>query len=250
MRKSTLPRRTATGWVRPYPAGPFSPVLYADGGAGDGGGSGSDDGTGTDGGQDQGQKEGQNNADSGSGQGGSGDNGQGDTTDWKARAREWEKRAKENKAGVEQGRTAMAELEKLRKAKLTDQEKAIEEAEARGRTTAAQESQAEIEKRDAQIRELAVKDAVRERAEKHKAKATALLDSVAFRQKIADLDPADKTFVANLDDAIKAAVKDNPAVAAQTAGKSGADLSGGTGEGAAKKRSGSLAGAIANHYQT
>lgn len=163
--------------------------------------------------------------------------------DWKAHAREWEKRAKANAKAAE-------ELEKLKAASMTEQEKAVAAAEKAGRTAAAQELQAEIEKRDAKLRELTVRDAIRDRAEKHGAKATALLDSVSFRQKIADLDPSSKTFGANLDDAIKAAVKDNPTFAAQTAGKSGGDLSGGTGEGAAKKRAGSLAGAITTHYQT
>jgi hypothetical protein len=182
-----------------------------------------------------------------SGQSGSGADG---GTDWEAKyreaighSREWEKRAKANSGATE-------ELEKLKAANMTEQEKAVAAAEKAGRTAAAQEAQAEIEKRDAQLRELTIRDAVRDRAEKHGAKATALLDSLSFRQKIADLDPSAKTFGANLDDAIKAAVKDNPAFAAQTAGKSGGDLSGGTGEGGAKQRAGSLAGAITNHYQT
>ncbi|CAM5589518.1 hypothetical protein [Streptomyces purpurascens] len=182
-----------------------------------------------------------------SGQSGSGTDG---GTDWEAKyrevlghSREWEKRAKANN-------TAAEELEKLKQQNMTEQEKAVAAAEKAGRTAAAQEAQTEIEKRDAQLRELTIRDAVRDRAEKHGAKATALLDSLSFRQKIADLDPSAKTFGANLDDAIKAAVKDNPAFAAQTAGKSGGDLSGGTGEGSAKQRAGSLAGAITNHYQT
>jgi hypothetical protein len=68
---------------------------------------------------------------------------------------------------------------------------------------------------------------------------------------IADLDPGEKGFTTALDDAIKAAVKDNPAFAAiQTASVSGGDLSGGTREGTARKRSGSLSDAIRNTYQT
>ncbi|WP_416975653.1 hypothetical protein [Streptomyces sp. 4F14] len=204
-------------------------------GQGDGGGSGT-------GGDQGGQQSGQ-----GSGQSGSGS---GEAADWEAKyreavghSREWEKRAKANSSAAE-------ELEKLKAANLTDQEKAVAAAEKAGRTAAAQESAAETEKLTGQLRELTVRDAVRERAEQHGAKASALLDSVSFRQKIADLNPADKTFGANLDDAIKAAVKDNPAFSTQTAGRSGGDLSGGTGEGAAKQRTGSLAGAIANHYQT
>ena len=53
-----------------------------------------------------------------------------DSTDWKAEARKWEQRAKENKA-------AAAELEKQRKATMTEADRAIAEAEQRGRTAAA-----------------------------------------------------------------------------------------------------------------
>ncbi|WP_101788655.1 hypothetical protein [Nonomuraea indica] len=52
--------------------------------------------------------------------------------DWKAMARQWEKRAKENSKAAD-------ELDKLRKASMSEQEKAVAEAEARGKTTAAQE---------------------------------------------------------------------------------------------------------------
>jgi hypothetical protein len=188
-----------------------------------------------------GQSSGQESGESGS---------QSGEKDWKAHAREWEKRAKAHAKEAEAGTKAREELEKLKAANMTEQEKAVAAAEKAGRTAAAQEAQAEIEKRDSQLRELTIRDAIRDRAEKHGAKAHSLLDSVSFRAKIADLDPDAKTFGANLDDAIKAAVKDNPAFAMQPAGKSGGDLSGGTQEGAAKKRSGSLSGAIATHYQT
>lgn len=50
-----------------------------------------------------------------------------DTTDWKAEARKWEQRAKENRA-------AAADLEKQRKAAMTDAERAVAEAEERGRS--------------------------------------------------------------------------------------------------------------------
>ncbi|GAQ52069.1 hypothetical protein [Streptomyces acidiscabies] len=233
-----------------------SPIYAIAGGSGEGeGGSGGQSGSGESGQSGQGDTGGSGTAgDQGGQQSGQGSgqpgSGSGEATDWEAKyreavghSREWEKRAKTNSGAAE-------ELEKLKAASMTEQEKAVAQAEKAGRMAAAQEAQAEIEKRDAQLRELTVRDAVRERAEKHGAKAAALLDSLSFRQKIADLDPAAKTFGANLDDAIKAVVKDNPAFATQTAGRSGGDLSGGTGEGAAKKRGGSLAGAIQNHYQT
>lgn len=52
-----------------------------------------------------------------------------DSTDWKAEARKWEQRAKENKA-------AAAEFEKARKAAMTESERAVAEAEERGRMSA------------------------------------------------------------------------------------------------------------------
>lgn len=55
-----------------------------------------------------------------------------DATDWKAEARKWEERAKEN-------RKAAAELEKQRLASMSEAEKAVAEAENRGRQSAAQQ---------------------------------------------------------------------------------------------------------------
>lgn len=55
-----------------------------------------------------------------------------DTTDWKAEARKWEQRAKENKQ-------ARDDLDKQRKAAMTEAERAVAEAEARGRTAAVSE---------------------------------------------------------------------------------------------------------------
>lgn len=57
---------------------------------------------------------------------------QADETDWKAEARKWEQRAKENGAKA-------TEFEKARKAAMTDAERAVVEAEERGRTTATTE---------------------------------------------------------------------------------------------------------------
>ncbi|MFH9823017.1 hypothetical protein [Streptomyces bobili] len=212
-------------------------------GAGESGQSGQ--GTGGDSGQanDQGgQQSGQESDDSGSESGGE--------KDWKSHAREWEKRAKENKAEADKGKAAVEELDKLRKARLTDQEKAVEEAETRGRTAAAEESAKVIETKDSEIRDLRAQLAVYGRAEKHAVKVSPLLNSRSFYEALGKLDPSASGFGDKLDALIKAELKANPAIALQTAGKSGGDLSGGTGEGAAKKRSGSLAGAVANAYQT
>ncbi|MFF0512434.1 hypothetical protein [Streptomyces sp. NPDC004250] len=201
-------------------------------------GEGGDSGQSTDqGGQQSGQESGKSGSESGE-------------KDWKAHAREWEKRAKENKAEADKGAAAVAELEKLRKAKLSDQEKAVEEAESRGRTAAAEESAKEITTRDARIKDLSAQLAVYGRAEKHAVKVAPLLNSRSFYEALGKLDPDSSGFGDKLDALIKAELKANPAIALQTAGKSGGDLSGGTGEGAAKKRGGSLAGAISSHYQT
>lgn len=234
-----------------------SPIYNIAGGNGEGEGGSASSAQGTgDGGQ-----AGQGGSDSGataagqgakpsgkdSGTSGSGTDGD---TDWEAKyreaighSREWEKRAKANSGAAD-------ELEKLRQQSMTEQEKAVAAAEKAGRTAAAQESAAEREKLAGENRELKIRDAVRDRAENHGAKASALLDSLSFRQKIADLDPSAKTFGANLDDAIKTAIKDNPAFAVQQAGRSGGDLSGGTGESGTTKRSSSLSGAVGAHYQT
>lgn len=58
--------------------------------------------------------------------------GEQDQTDWKAEARKWEQRAKENKG-------AASAAEKARLAAMTESERAVAEAEARGRTAAATE---------------------------------------------------------------------------------------------------------------
>jgi len=55
-----------------------------------------------------------------------------DDTDWKAEARKWEQRAKDNGAKA-------TEFDKQRKAAMTDAERAVAEAETRGRTAATSE---------------------------------------------------------------------------------------------------------------
>ncbi len=63
--------------------------------------------------------------------------------------------------------------------------------------------------------------------------AGAVTDSRAFERALADLDPAAKTFAEDVKKAAQAAAEQNPKLkAAQAAGKSGAELNGGTGEGA------------------
>ncbi|MFE7073797.1 hypothetical protein ACFU96_27290 [Streptomyces sp. NPDC057620] len=260
MRRKTLARfGTGSGWAHPYGHGPFSPFLYADGGDGDGSGSngdgtgdGSGDGSGGDGGSGDGDGDGSGDgAGKGSGQG---KDGKGDDLAATVKRLEKELAAANREAG--KARTdakkqaaddAVAALTKqLGKAlgfvkdDTPPDPKALAEAIAQKDTT--------ISEKDSVIRAQKVEIAVWGRADKLKARAGALLDSRAFIASIAELDPSDKGFTDALDKAIKDAVDGNKAFAVTPpAGKSGADLSGGTREGTAK-RGGSLSGAISNHY--
>lgn len=91
--------------------------------------------------------------------------------------------------------------------------------------------------------------AVHSLAEKHSAKVSALLDSRSFVKATSALDPTAKDFTSQLDAAIKQAVTDNPQYRVQPqAGRSGADLTGGTGESSTKTRPTSLGVALRGHY--
>jgi hypothetical protein len=267
MQRNTLPRHRLSGggWAHPYGHGPFSPFLYADGGDGGGSGSGGDATETGDGGQGAGGAGGSGDGgDSGSGDGGQGtgdgagkSGGQGEDDTAKIKRLERELHAARSEAGKSRNDAKKQAADDAVKA-LTQQlgkalgfvkddtppdPKALAEAITAKDTT--------ITERDSTIRGLNVELAVWGRAEKLAARAGALLDSRTFVKAIADLDPSEKGFTTALDDAIKAALKENPSFAAAApAGKSGGDLSGGTGEGAAKKRSGSLSGAVGAHYQT
>lgn len=83
-----------------------------------------------------------------------------------------------------------------------------------------------------------------------KVDAQALTDSRAFASAIKDLDPTDAKFEESVKKAAQEALKNNPKLAAaQVAGKSGAELNGGSGEGANKKPT-TLSGAVGSHYGT
>lgn len=264
MQRNTLPRHRLSGggWAHPYGRGPFSPFLYADGGDEGGSGSSSGDTGGTgDGGDGSGDDSG-----SGDGDNSGGDGGQGtgsakgkDSEDDAAKVKRLERElhAARSEAGKARNDAKKQAADDAVKA-LTEQlgralgfvkddtppdPKALAEAIAQKDTALTQ--------KDAALRAKDVELAVWSRADKLQAKAGALLDSRAFVAAISELDPSDKDFTAALDKAIKDAVDGNKAAFAATpaAGKSGADLSGGTREGSAK-RGGSLAGAISNHYGT
>lgn len=121
----------------------------------------------------------------------------GEETDWKAEARKWETRAKENKS-------ASDELAKLREQAMTDQEKAVSAAEKNGRTAAAAEYAVRLA--GAEFR------AATAAAGLDLGDATDLIDTSRF---VAD---------GEVDtDAIKAAVKKLAKLAPRSPGRSGAD---------------------------
>ncbi|WP_086765350.1 hypothetical protein [Streptomyces bobili] len=264
MRKKTLPRLTTAGagWAHPYGHGPFSPFLYADGGDGDGSGSGSGDanGDGGDGsGGGSGDGSGAGSGDGGQGSGGAdgqGKDGKGD--DLSATVKRLEKELADARRDAGKARTdakkqaaddAVAAITKqLGKALGFVKDDAPPDPKALADAIAQKDTA--LTQKDAALRAKDVELAVWSRADKLKAKAGALLDSRSFVSSIAELDPSDKGFQTALDKAIKDAVDGNKAFAVTPpAGKSGADLSGGTREGSAK-RGGSLSGAISNHYGT
>jgi hypothetical protein len=265
MRRKTLPRLTAagSGWAHPYGHGPFSPFLYADGGDGDGSGSGDNGGTDDGDGSEGGSGDGGDNGGSGDGGQGTGGNGQGKDTgkgdDLAATVKRLEKELAEARRDAGKARTDAKKQAADEAVKALTQQlgKALGFVKddtppdpAKLAEAIAQKDTALSEK-DAALRAKDVELSVWSRADKLGARAGALLDSRSFVAAISGLDPSEKGFTTALDDAIKKAVKDNRAfAAAASAGKSGGDLSGGTGEGAAKQRAGSLAGAITNHYQT
>jgi hypothetical protein len=272
MRKKTLARfGTGSGWSHPYGHGPFSPFLYADGGDdGDSGSGSGDGGTGADSGDDSAGTGDTGDTDDA---GGSGDGGSGGTGDVKDTA-------KSDKNGdTDDSAATIARLEKelayarkdAGKARTAAKQQAADDAvkeltaklgkalgfvkddtppDPQALASAIAQKDTTISEKESALRAKDVELAVWSRADSLSAKAGALLDSRAFVAKLAALDPAEEGFTAALDKAIKDAVKDNPAFAAvQPAGKSGADLSGGTGETKAT-RTGSLAGAIKTHYGT
>ncbi|HYJ33848.1 MAG TPA: hypothetical protein VE326_11565 [Candidatus Binatia bacterium] len=61
---------------------------------------------------------------------------EGDSTDWKAEAAKWKAQARKHETRSKENATAKAELERLRKASMSEQEKAVAEAEERGKKAA------------------------------------------------------------------------------------------------------------------
>ncbi|MCO1575021.1 hypothetical protein M8C13_04510 [Crossiella sp. SN42] len=145
-----------------------------------------------------------------------------DETDWKAKSREWEKRAKANSKAAE-------ELEKYRMASMTEQEKAVADAEARGRTAAVTELGRELAQ--AKFEAAAAAKGI------DLGDAADLIDTAKFLDDKGQVDTeAIKTAVAKL-------AKLAPKPATQ---RSSSDKGGGSGEGA--KRPTSLNAAVSQAY--
>lgn len=134
-----------------------------------------------------------------------------DEVDWKALARKWEQRAKENRRAAE-------ELEKLRQERMTEAEKAVAEAERRARAEAAREYGARLAR--AEFRALAAAKGLNIDSD-----IFDLVDTTKFVGDDGEIDEA----------AIKAAVAKLAKLAPKPGGTSGGDFTGGNRGGAPPK---------------
>lgn len=269
MNKRTLARTTrldGAGWAHPYGHGPFTPFLYADGGDGEGSGSSGGE-AGSDGGPglaaaiaaDQAGQQATQQPES------------------KTAANPWENFQWDGKVDslpADVAKVIRDAREEAGKARTTAKANAANEAreellasisKAVGLdggdkpptpeelTQQLMQSRSELSTAQEQAASAAIELHVYKAAQRLGANADALLDSRSFCEAVDSIDATDdpKAFNTAIEKAINEALGQNPTLRAQTgAGSSGGDLSGGTGEGAAKKRTGSLAGAISNHYGT
>lgn len=159
-----------------------------------------------------------------------------------AAAREAEKKAKERAQNAEQQRQAM--LDAVAVALGLKPDPKADPAEL------VKQAATERDKAVAKAREQAIELAVYKAAGKAGGDPTALLDSRTFLTSLKDLDPDASDFAAKVSDAIKAAVKDNPRLAApqssaqggQGPARQGTAHTGGTGT---RQRPTSLGAAIA-----
>lgn len=227
MHKKTLPRRDfiwRTTWAHPYGHGPFSAVLYADGGGGDGGGSGSGSG---DGGGDGGQ--------GGAGDGGAGGNQGGGGDDLAAELARLKKANDDlRKENAKDRTTAKENAAKEAREQLLKDLGLLKPDEAPDPAKLA----AELGEKDTRLAELAastktqaIELAAYKAAGKHEANPTALLDSRSFMESVAGLDPTAADFSTKLDAAIKAAVEGNQQLRAVPGAprRGGGDFAGGPG---------------------
>lgn len=251
MTRRFLPRHrlTATGWAHPYGHGPFSPYLYADGGDGDG--SGSSDAASSTGADTSADSGGQTTGQQAS-QGAAGDDPAATVKRLERELADVRKEAGKERTVAKQAAADAAVADLTSKlAKALGIVKDDTPPDPKALAEAISKKDAALTERETALRAKDVELAVWSRADKAGARAAALLDSRSFLRDIGDLDPSDKGFTAALDAAIKSAVKDNPAFGvAQVAAASGGDLSGGTGEGSARRRPTSLSAAVRGSFGT
>lgn len=147
--------------------------------------------------------------------------------DWKARSRQWEDRAKQNKRQLDE---VLAERDKLRET-LDKLAKAIggDEEEKEDPLTAAEKAAAERDAAKAEARLARVELAAERAARKAGADVDALLDSRSFLDKLSKLDPSDSDFLAEVEEVVKRTLADHPRLKAQSAPSRSAtvDMSGG-----------------------
>lgn len=142
----------------------------------------------------------------------------------RTQAREARQQASAEKARADK---AEQELARLRKAAGAGDDNA-DDNDNDDQTNADRER---ADKAEAKARDLAVQVQVSKLAGKHKADVSALLDSRAFLASVEGLDPEDADFADEVADAIKAAVKKNPALRkGQGSARGGAEFNGGSGE--------------------
>ncbi|MFF4989634.1 hypothetical protein ACFY19_20745 [Streptosporangium saharense] len=171
-----------------------------------------------------------------------------DLAKWKAQARANETKAKANKAALDKASGEhKAMLDRIAEAlgikgKEEDPKVLADQLTTKLGTT------------EGDLRSARVELAVYKAAGAHGGDADALLDSRAFVKALGDLDPSDDGFGDAVAEAIKAAVKANPKLAAvavepekKPPTRSGGDIPGAPSGG--NKRAGGLAGAISNHYK-
>lgn len=129
-----------------------------------------------------------------------------DDTDWKAKSRTWEDRAKANKDKADKADEERAALD----AKLAAVLKAAGLDTAEDPAETARKAAAERDAKDTELRQLRVERAAEKAGRKAGADVDALLDSRGFSSAIGKLDPAADDFTDRLTRAVEKALEDNP----------------------------------------